>query len=66
MALQEQLEGTENRITTARNQFNETAKGFNTLIRKFPNNIIANIFGFEKKPYFEAEAGAEKAPTVEF
>ncbi|MBR6310961.1 MAG: LemA family protein [Paludibacteraceae bacterium] len=66
MALQEQLEGTENRITVARNQFNETAKGFNTLIRKFPNNIIANIFGFEKKPYFEAEAGAEKAPTVEF
>ena len=66
MALQEQLEGTENRITVARNQFNETAKGFNTLIRKFPNNIIANIFGFEKKPYFEAEAGAEKAPTVQF
>ena len=66
MALQEQLEGTENRITVARNQFNETAKGFNTIIRKFPNNIIANIFGFEKKPYFEAEAGAEKAPTVEF
>ena len=66
MALQEQLEGTENRITVARNQFNETAKGFNTLIRKFPNNIIANIFGFERKSNFEAEAGAEKAPTVEF
>ncbi len=66
MALQEQLEGTENRITVARNDFNKAVKEFNTLIRKFPNNIIANIFGFERKSNFEAEAGAEKAPTVEF
>ena len=64
--LQSQLEGTENRITVARNAFNEQAKAFNVLIRRFPNNIIASMFGFEKKAYFEAEAGAEKAPTVEF
>ena len=64
--LQKQLEGTENRITAARNAFNEQAKAFNVLIRRFPNNIIASMFGFEKKAYFEAEAGAEKAPTVEF
>lgn len=64
--LQSQLEGTENRITVARNAFNEQAMAFNVLIRSFPNNIIASMFGFEKKAYFEAEAGAEKAPTVEF
>lgn len=64
--LQTQLEGTENRITVARNTFNETAKTYNTLIRKFPNNIVAGMFGFEKKPYFEAETGAEHAPKVEF
>ena len=64
--LQTQLEGTENRITVARNAFNEAAKEFNVLIRKFPNNIIANMFGFEKKPYFEAEEGADKAPKVSF
>lgn len=66
LELQSQLEGTENRITVARNAFNEQAKAFNVLIRRFPNNIIASMFGFEKKAYFEAEAGAEKAPTVEF
>ena len=64
--LQAQLEGTENRITIARQQFNETARKFNTKIRRFPNNIIASICGFEKKAYFEAEDGAEKAPKVEF
>lgn len=64
--LQTQLEGTENRITVARTAFNETAKAYNTRIRRFPTNIVAGIFGFDKKPYFEAEAGAEKAPTVEF
>ena len=64
--LQAQLEGTENRITVARQNFNETAKQYNTMIRKFPNNIIASMFGFEKKPYFEAEQGAEKAPKVQF
>ncbi|MCQ2345528.1 MAG: LemA family protein [Paludibacteraceae bacterium] len=66
LELQSQLEGTENRITVARNAFNEAAKQFNVLIRRFPNNIIANSFGFDKKAYFEAEAGAEKAPVVEF
>lgn len=66
LELQSQLEGTENRITIARNTFNEQAKTFNVLIRKFPTSLIAGICGFEKKPYFAAEAGAEKAPTVEF
>lgn len=64
--LQQQLEGTENRITVARNTFNEQARTFNVLVRRFPSNIIANICGFEKKAYFEAEAGAEHAPVVEF
>ncbi len=64
--LQAQLEGTENRIATERMKFNEAAKTYNTLIRKFPDNIIASVFGFEKKGYFEAQAGAETAPKVEF
>lgn len=64
--LQAQLEGTENRITTERMKFNETAKSYNTLIRSFPDNILASMFGFEKKGYFEAAAGAETAPKVEF
>ena len=64
--LADQLEGTENRIAYARNLFNDCAKEFNAAIRRFPGNIIANMFGFERKPYFEAEEGAEKAPTVEF
>ena len=64
--LQSQLEGTENRIAVARNAFNEAAQQFNVLIRKFPNNVVAGMFGFEKKPYFEADEGADKAPTVAF
>ena len=64
--LQQQLEGTENRIAVARQMFNDTARKYNTEIRRFPKNIIAGAFGFEKKPYFEAEDGAEKAPKVEF
>ena len=64
--LQAQLEGTENRITVERQKFNETAKVYNTNIRKFPNNIFAGMFGFEKKGYFEAQQGAEKAPEVKF
>lgn len=64
--LQAQLEGTENRITTERMKFNEAAKAFNTGIRRFPDNIIASMFGFEKKAYFEAQASAETAPKVEF
>ena len=66
MELQSQLEGTENRITVARRDFNAAAKEYNTVIRKFPKNIIASIGGFEKHNYFEAEAGAEKAPKGEF
>ena len=62
----DQLEGTENRITFARNTFNDTAKEYNTYIRKFPSNIIAGMFGFERKPYFQSEEGANKAPKVEF
>lgn len=64
--LQAQLEGTENRIATERMKFNDAAKVYNTMIRKFPDNIIASIFGFEKKGYFEAQTGAETAPKVEF
>jgi len=64
--LQAQLEGTENRIAVERRNFNESANGYNTFIRKFPQSIIAGMRGFEKKPYFEAEEGANKAPKVEF
>lgn len=65
-ALQSQLEGTENRITVARNNFNEVARQFNTMIRRFPTNIIANMMSMEKRAYFEAIEGAEVAPKVEF
>lgn len=65
-ALQSQLEGTENRITVARNNFNEMARQFNTLIRRFPTNIIANMMDAEKRPYFEANEGAEQVPQVQF
>ena len=64
--LQVQLEGTENRITVDRKRFNEVAQGYNTYVRTFPNNILSGIFGFQTKAYFTAEAGAEKAPQVEF
>jgi LemA protein len=66
LQLQAQLEGTENRITVARNRFNETANSYNASIRKFPGAMIAGMFGFERKGYFEASEGAEKAPTVSF
>ncbi len=66
LELQAQLEGTENRISVERKKFNEVAQDYNTYIRKFPNNLIAGMFDFEKKEYFEADAGAEKAPKVEF
>ena len=65
-ALQAQLEGTENRISVERRKFNEIAKSYNTTIRRFPKNIIAGLFGFEKRPYFEAAEGSEKAPEVKF
>ena len=64
--LQAQLEGTENRISVERKRFNEIAQGYNTYIRKFPNNILSGMFGFQTKAYFSAESGAEKAPSVEF
>ncbi len=64
--LQAQLEGTENRITVERMKFNETTQAYNAYIRKFPELIVAKIFGFGKKAYFEAQKGAEKAPEVKF
>lgn len=64
--LRAQLEGVANRITVARKTFNDCAQVYNTLIRRFPNNIVAGIFGFTKRPYFEAEEGAEKAPELNF
>ncbi len=64
--LQAQLEGTENRITVARNRFNEVVQPYNVYIKKFPSNMIANMFGFTAKGYFEAVAGSEKAPEVKF
>ena len=66
LELQAQLEGSENRIAVERNKFNETVQRYNAYIRSIPNNIIASIFGFAKKPYFEAETGAEKVPEVKF
>ena len=64
--LQAQLEGTENRITTERMKFNEASRAYNTMVRSFPRNIIASMFGFGTKGYFEATEGAETAPKVEF
>lgn len=64
--LQTQLEGTENRISTERMRYTEAVKEYNTAIKKFPTNIYAGWFGFKEKPQFKAEAGAQKAPTVEF
>jgi len=66
LELQSQLEGTENRIAVARKKYNDMATEFNASIRRVPNNFIASIAGLEKHSYFEAEAGAEKAPKVEF
>lgn len=66
LELQAQLEGTENRIAVERRKFNEITRGYNTTVRKFPNSVIAGITGFEKKAYFEAVAGSETAPVVEF
>ena len=66
LELQKQLEGTENRISTERRKYNETVKSFNASIRRFPTNLIAGMFGFEKRSMFEAQEGAEVAPVVEF
>jgi LemA protein len=64
--LQAQLEGTENRITVARTRFNEVVQPYNVYIKRFPNNMLAGMYGFTPKGYFEAAAGSEKAPTVDF
>jgi LemA protein len=64
--LQVELEGTENRISVERRKFNEVAQVYNTYIKRFPQNFLAGMFGFQAKPYFEATEGAEKAPEVKF
>lgn len=66
LELQAQLEGTENRITVSRQDFNRAAESFNRTVRRFPTNLVAGLFGFERKPYFEAAEGSEKAPEVKF
>ncbi len=66
LELQATLEGTERRIAVARKDFNDAAQAFNTYIRKFPQILLAGMFGFSQKGYFEAEKGAEKAPEVKF
>lgn len=64
--LQAQIEGTENRINVERQKFNDATNEYNTYVRSFPNNLFAGMFGFQQKPYFEADASAQKAPTVNF
>ena len=66
LELQSQLEGTENRITVERMKFNETTRTYNTYIKSFPQTMLAGMFGFAEKPYFEAAQGADKVPQVEF
>lgn len=66
LALQTQLEGTENRITVERRRYNEVAQQFNTAVRRFPANLIASLTGFERKQYFRGAAGADQAPEVQF
>lgn len=66
LELQQQLEGTENRISTERRKYNEMVRGYNASIRRFPKNILAGVFGFEKMTMFEAQEGAEVAPEVVF
>ena len=66
MQLQAQLEGTENRIAVERKKFNEVVRDYNVSVRQFPGNIVAAMFGFEAKPYFEADESAHQAPKVEF
>ena len=64
LTLQAQLAGCENRILTERQRFNEAAKAYNASLRRFPSKVIANMFGFEKRPYFEADEGTDKAPET--
>lgn len=64
--LQAQLEGTENRIAVARKDYNDTAAGYNATIQRFPTNLTASLFNFDQFPYFQADQGSDKAPTVNF
>ncbi|MBL7736662.1 MAG: LemA family protein [Chitinophagaceae bacterium] len=64
--LQKQLEGTENRIKVSRNDFNTAVQGYNQVVRRFPNNLFAGMFGFAQRQAFQADAGAERAPQVNF
>lgn len=66
LELQSQLEGTENRIAVERQRYSDVVNEYNTSVRRFPNSIFASMFGFDKKPYFDAQTGAENAPKVEF
>jgi len=66
LGLQAQLEGTENRISVERNNFNTAVQDFNTAVRRFPTNMIAGMFGFSPRPFFAAQPGAERAPAVNF
>lgn len=66
LELQAQLEGTENRISVARQDFNQAAESYNRTVRRFPTNLVAGMFGFERKPYFEASEGSETVPEVKF
>ena len=66
LELQAQLEGTENRIAVARKEYNTVARQYNVAVRRFPANLVAKLFGFEQKPYFESSEGAATAPTVQF
>lgn len=66
LTLQDQLEGSENRINEVRKKFNETVKPYNVAVRKFPASLLSGIFGFTTKPMFKAQEGADKAPEVKF
>src|SRR3989440_11706597 len=66
LGLQAQLEGTENRISVERNNFNGAVQDFNTAVRRFPTNMVAGMFGFSARPFFNADQGAQRAPTVNF
>lgn len=66
LELQSQLEGTENRIAVERQRYSDVVNEYNTSVRRFPNSVFASMFGFDKRPYFEAQSGAENAPKVEF
>jgi len=63
---QTQIEGTENRINVARQDFNKSVEGYNLKVKRFPNNIFAGIFGYKEKPFYKADAGSEKAPDIKF